>query len=96
MNPFQQVKDAVIIEMMKEIAKKNRKQPVKMIEELVYEAYQKLKQYILMSSFKTFKRFLSDRPVVNNPADDKKYGMNDKDKRQQRSKTLYGSKTPPN
>jgi|TARA_Y100000022_G_C13039289_1_gene279229 hypothetical protein len=43
MNPFQQVKDAVIIEMMKEIAKKNRKQPVKMIEELVYEAYQKLK-----------------------------------------------------
>ena len=93
MNPFQQVKDAVIIEMMKEIAKKNRKQPVKMIEELVYEAYQKLKQYILMSSFKTF---LSSRPVVNNPIDDKKYGMNDKDKRQQRSKTLYGSKTPPN
>ena len=43
MNPFQQVKDAVTIEMMKEIAKKNRKQPVKMIEELVYEAYQKLK-----------------------------------------------------
>ena len=43
MNPFQQVKDAVIIEMMKESAKKNRKQPVKMIEELVYEAYQKLK-----------------------------------------------------
>ena len=43
MNPFQQVRDAVIIEMMKEIAKKNRKQPVKMIEELVYEAYQKLK-----------------------------------------------------
>ena len=43
MNPFQQVKDAVIIEMMKEIAQKSRKQPVKMIEELVYEAYQKLK-----------------------------------------------------
>ena len=43
MNPFQQVKDVVIVEMMKEIAKKNRKQPVKMIEELVYEAYQKLK-----------------------------------------------------
>ena len=46
-----------------------------------------------MSSFKTFKRFLSDRPAVNNPIDDKKYGMNDKDKRQQMSKTLYGSKT---
>jgi len=46
-----------------------------------------------MSSFKTFKRFLSSRPVVNNPIDDKKYGMNDKDKRQQMSKTLYGSKT---
>lgn len=43
MNPFQQVRDSVIIEMMKEIAKKNRKQPVKMIEELVYEAYSKLK-----------------------------------------------------
>ena len=46
-----------------------------------------------MSSFKTFKRFLSDRPAVNNPIDDKKYGMNDKDKSQQMSKTLYGSKT---
>ena len=45
-----------------------------------------------MSSFKTFKRFLSDRPVVNNPTDDKKYGMNDNDKSQQRSKTLYGSR----
>jgi hypothetical protein len=45
-----------------------------------------------MSSSRTFKRFLSDRPVVNNPADDKKYGMNDKDKSQQRSKTLYGSR----
>ena len=43
MNPFQQVRDAVIIEMMKEIAKKQRKQPVKLIEELVYEAYNKLK-----------------------------------------------------
>ncbi len=46
-----------------------------------------------MSSFKSFKRFLSSRPVINNPSDDKKYGMNDKEKRQQRSKTLYGSKT---
>jgi|TARA_A200000159_G_C7259913_1_gene312605 hypothetical protein len=43
MNPFQQVKDSVIIEMLKEIAKKERKQPVKKIEELVYEAYNKLK-----------------------------------------------------
>ena len=44
-----------------------------------------------MSSLKSFKRFLSDRPVINNPGDDKKYGMNDKEKRQQMSKTLYGS-----
>ena len=43
MNPFQQVRDAVIIEMLKEVAKKQRKPPVKLIEELVYEAYNKLK-----------------------------------------------------
>lgn len=45
-----------------------------------------------MRSFKTFKRFLSDRPVINNSIDDKKYGMNDKDKRKQISKILYGIK----
>ena len=49
-----------------------------------------------MTNIKSFRHFLSDRPAINNPNDDKKYGMNDKDKRQQRSKTLYGSKTPPN
>ena len=43
MNPFQKVRDAVIIEMLKEVAKKQGKQPVKLIEELVYEAYSKLK-----------------------------------------------------
>ena len=43
MNPFQQVRDAVIIEMLKDVAKKLRIQPVKLIVELVYVAYNKLK-----------------------------------------------------
>ena len=42
MNPFQQVKDPVTIEMLKEVAKKSRKQPIKMIEDLVSDAYKKL------------------------------------------------------
>jgi hypothetical protein len=42
MNPFQQVKDPVTIEMLKEVAKKNRKQPIKMIEDLVINAYRNL------------------------------------------------------
>ena len=43
MNPFQQVKDRVTIEMLKEIAKKNKTPPIKMIEELVADEYKKLK-----------------------------------------------------
>ena len=44
-----------------------------------------------MPTLKTFSRFLSDRPAVNNPNDDKKFGMNDAEKRRQRNSTLYGS-----
>ena len=44
MNPFSKVKDTVLIEMVKEIAKKKKKQPEKIIEEMVYEAYNNLKQ----------------------------------------------------
>ena len=43
MNPFSKVKDTVLIEMIKEIAKKNKKQPGKMIEEMVTDAYNRLK-----------------------------------------------------
>jgi hypothetical protein len=43
MNPFSKVKDTVLIEMIKEIAKKNKKQPEKMIEEMVTDAYNRLK-----------------------------------------------------
>ena len=43
MNPFQQVKDPVTIGMLKEVAKKNRKKPIQMIEELVNEAYKSLR-----------------------------------------------------
>lgn len=43
MNPFSRVRDAVVIEMMKEIIKKKRKQPEKVIEEMVMQAYQNLK-----------------------------------------------------
>ena len=49
-----------------------------------------------MTNIKSFRQFLSDRPAINNPNDDKKLGMNDKDKNQQKSLTLYGSKTPSN
>ena len=37
------VKDPVVIEMMKEIIKKKRKQPEKVIEEMVHQAYSNLK-----------------------------------------------------
>ena len=47
-----------------------------------------------MTNIKSFRHFLSDRPAINNPNDDKKFGMNDKDKKKQRSLTLYGSETP--
>ena len=47
-----------------------------------------------MSNIKSFRHFLSDRPAINNPNDDKKFGMNDKDKKKQKSLTLYGSETP--
>ncbi len=43
MNPFQQVKDPVTIEMLKEVAKKNKKNPIQMIEELVNDAYKRLR-----------------------------------------------------
>jgi hypothetical protein len=43
MNPFQKMKDPVLVSMLVEVAKKNRKQPDKMIQELVMEAYRKLK-----------------------------------------------------
>ena len=47
-----------------------------------------------MTNIKSFRHFLSDRPAINNPNDDKKFGMNDKDKKKQKSLTLYGSETP--
>lgn len=47
-----------------------------------------------MTNIKSFKHFLSDRPAINNPNDDKKIGMNDKEKKKQRSLALYGSKAP--
>lgn len=42
MNPFQRIKDQVLIEMLKEIAKKSRLQPEKMIDKLVRDAYKRL------------------------------------------------------
>lgn len=48
-----------------------------------------------MSNIKSFRHFLSDRPAINNPNDDKKFGMNDKNKKKQKSLTLYGSEAPP-
>ena len=47
-----------------------------------------------MTNIKSFRHFLSDRPAINNPKDDKKFGMNDRDKKKQKSLTLYGSKAP--
>lgn len=43
MNPFQKIKDAVLISMLIEVAKIRRLNPEKMIEVLVQDAYQRLK-----------------------------------------------------
>ena len=43
MNPFQKIKDEVVISMLKQVAKKRRLSPEKMIEVLVQEAYQNLR-----------------------------------------------------
>jgi len=39
MNPFNKVKDQVIVEMLKVISKRKKLAPEKMIEKLVYDAY---------------------------------------------------------
>ena len=44
-----------------------------------------------MTNIKSFRHFLSDRPAINNPNDEKKLGMDDKDRGQQKSSTLYES-----
>ena len=44
MNPFQQVKDRVSIETLKEVAKKNKKRPIQMNKKLVNDAYKRLRQ----------------------------------------------------
>ena len=49
-----------------------------------------------MTNIKSFRHFLSDLPAINNPNNDKKLGTNDKDKKKQKSLTLYGSKAPSN
>jgi len=41
-NPFQKIKDEVVISMLKHVAKKRRLSPEKMIEVLVQEAYRNL------------------------------------------------------
>lgn len=41
-NPFTQINDTVTIEMLLQVAKKNRQTPIKMIENLVIDAYRKL------------------------------------------------------
>ena len=90
MNPFSRVKDAVVIEMMKEIIKKKRKQPEKVIEEMVFQAYNNLKQEGPMKSYKELMTYLDSRPAFNNPKDDNAYGMNDKLQEKQKKKTIYG------
>jgi cysteine synthase len=42
-NPFQKIKDEVVISMLKQVAKKRRLSPENMIEVLVQEAYQNLR-----------------------------------------------------
>ena len=42
-NPFQKIKDEVVISMLKQVAKKRRLSPEKMIEVLVHEAYRNLR-----------------------------------------------------
>ena len=44
MNPFQQVKDRLSIETLKEVAKKNKKRPIQMNKKLVNDAYKRLRQ----------------------------------------------------
>jgi len=39
MNPFTKVKDLVIVEMLKDVTKRKKLTPEKMIEKLVYDAY---------------------------------------------------------
>jgi len=39
MNPFTKVKEQVIVEMLKDISKRKKITPEKMIERLVYDAY---------------------------------------------------------
>lgn len=43
MNHFQKIKDAVLVSMLIEVAKRRRLQPEKMIEVLVQDAYRNLK-----------------------------------------------------
>ena len=43
MNPFQKIKDEVVISMLKQLAKKRRLSPEKMIEVLVQEAYRNMR-----------------------------------------------------
>ena len=46
-----------------------------------------------MTNIKSFRHFLSDRPAINNPNDDKKIGMNDKEKKKAASiKANMGSR----
>jgi len=42
-NPFQKIKDEVVISMLKQVAKKRRLSPEKMIEVLVQEAYRNMR-----------------------------------------------------
>ena len=42
-NPFQKIKDEVVISMLKQVAKKRRLSPEKMIEVLVQEAYRNIR-----------------------------------------------------
>lgn len=39
MNPFQKIKDNVLVEMLLQLAKRRRISPEKMIETLVHDAY---------------------------------------------------------
>lgn len=89
MNPFHKIKDPVLVEMLKEVAKRRRMQPEKMIESLVKDAYKNLKQYCL-NAMKRFKSFIDSRPAYNNPKDDDDIGMNDKLKTQCKDRILYG------
>ena len=47
-----------------------------------------------MTNIKSFRHFLSDRPTINNPNDDKNFEMNDKNKERKKPLTLYGSIMP--